>query len=87
MYKLNLEKAEEPEMGAGRGNKAREFQKHICFIDCAKAFHCVDHNKLLRTLKELGISEHPISLLRNLYVGQEATVRTRHGTTHWFQIG
>src|SRR5574341_230228 len=69
--------------------KAREFQKNIyfCFIDYAKAFDCVDHNKLWKSLKEMGISEHLICLLRNLYAGQEATVRTGHGTTDWFQIG
>ena len=63
--------------------KAREFQKNIyfCFIDYAKAFDCVDHNKLWKILKEMGISDHPTCLLRNLYAGQEATVRTRHGTT------
>ena len=75
----------------GRGTRdwgrGEEFQKNICFTDYAKAFDYVDHNKLLRTLKELGIPEHPICLLRNLYAGQEATVRTGHGTTHWFQIG
>ena len=69
--------------------KAREFQKNIyfCFIDYAKAFDCVDHNKLWKTLKEMGIPDHLTRLLRNLYAGQEATVRTRHGTTDWFQIG
>ena len=69
--------------------KAREFQKNIyfCFIDYAKAFDCVDHNKLWKILKETGISDHLTCLLRNLYAGQEATVRTGHGTTHWFQIG
>ena len=69
--------------------KAREFQKNIsfCFIDCAKAFDCVDHNKLRKILKEMGIPDHLTSLLRNLYAGQEATVRTGHGTTDWFQIG
>ena len=69
--------------------KAREFQKniHFCFIDYAKAFDCVDHNKLWEILKEMGILEHLICLLRNLYAGQEATVRTGHGTTDWFQIG
>ena len=69
--------------------KAREFQKSIyfCFIDCAKAFDCVDHNKLWKTLKEMGIPDHLSCLLRNLYAGQEATVRTGHGTTDWFQIG
>ena len=67
--------------------KAREFQKNICFIDYAKAFDCVDHNKLWKILKELGIPNHLTCLLRNLYAGQEATVRTGHGTTDWLQIG
>ena len=69
--------------------KAREFQKNIyfSFIDYAKAFDCVDHNKLWKILKEMGIPDHLTCLLRNLYAGQEATVRTRHGTTNWFQIG
>ena len=69
--------------------KAREFQKNIyfCFIDYANAFDCVDHNKLWNFLKEMGIADHLTCLLRNLYAGQEATVRTRHGTTDWFQIG
>ena len=69
--------------------KAREFQKNIYFffIDYAKAFDCVDHNKLWRILKEMGITDHLTCLLRNLYTGQEATVRTGHGTTDWFQIG
>ena len=69
--------------------KAREFQKNICFcfIDYAKAFDCVDHNKLWKILKEMGIRDHLTCLLRNLYSGQEATVRTGHGTTDWFQIG
>ena len=63
---------------------AREFQKDICFIDYTKAFDCVDHNKLWKTLKELGIPDHLTYLLRNMYAGQEATVRTGHGTTDWF---
>ena len=69
--------------------KAREFQKNIyfCFIDYAKAFDCVDQNKLGEILKEMGIPDHLTCLLRNLYAGQEATVRTGHGTTDWFQIG
>ena len=69
--------------------KAKEFQKNIyfCFIDYAKAFDCVDHNNLWKILKEMGIPDHRICLLRNLYAGQEATVRTDHGTTDWFQIG
>ena len=69
--------------------KAREFQKSIyfCFIDYAKAFDCVDHNKLWKIVKQMGIPDHLTCLLRNLYAGQEATVRTGHGTTDWFQIG
>ena len=69
--------------------KAREFQKNIyfCFIDYAKAFDYVDHNKLWKILKEMVIPDHLTCLLRNLYAGQEATVRTGHGTTDWFQIG
>ena len=69
--------------------KAREVQKNIyfCFIEYAKAFDCVDHNKLWKILKEMGIPDHLICLLRNLYAGQEATVRTGHGATDWFQIG
>ena len=69
--------------------KAREFQKNIyfCFIDYAKAFDCVDHNKLWKILKEMEIPDHFTFLLRNLYADQEATVRTGHGTTDWFQIG
>ena len=69
--------------------KAREFQKNIyfCFIDYTKAFDCVDHNKLWEILKEMGIPDHLTCLLRNLYAGQEATVRTGHGTTDWFQTG
>ena len=68
---------------------AREFQKNIyfCFIDYARAFQCVDHNKLWKILKEVGIPDHLTCLLGNLYAGQEATVRTGHGTTDWFQIG
>ena len=93
MFKLVLEKAEEPEIklptSAGSWKKTREFQKNIdfCFIDYAKAFDCVDHNKLWEILKKMGIPDHLTCLLRNLYVGQEATVRTGHGTTDWFQIG
>ena len=69
--------------------KAREFQKNIyfCFIDYAKAFDFVDHNELWKILEEIGIPDHLTCLLRNLYVGQEATVRTGHGTTGWLQIG
>ena len=69
--------------------KAREFQKnfYFCFIDCARAFDCVDHHKVWKTLKEMGIPDHLTCLLRNLYAGQEATVRTRRGKMDWFQIG
>ena len=69
--------------------KAREFQKNIyfCFTDYAKAFDCVDHNKLWKILREMEIPDHLTCLLRNLYAGQQATVRTGHGTTDWFQIG
>ena len=69
--------------------QAREFQKNIyfCFIDYAKVFDCVDHNKLWKILKEMGIAKHLTCLLRNLYAGQEATVRTGHGMIDWFQIG
>ena len=68
--------------------KAREFQRNIyfCFIDYAKAFDSMDHNKLWKILKEMGIPDHLTRLLRNLYAGQEATIRTGHGSTHWFQI-
>ena len=92
MFKLVLEKAEEPEIklptSTGSWEK-QESQKNIyfCFIDYAKAFDCVDHNKLWKIMKEMGIPDHLICLLRNLYAGQEATVRTGHGTTDWFQIG
>ena len=70
-------------------DKAREFQKNIyfCFIDSAKAFDCVDNNKLWKILEEMGIPDHPTCLLRNLYAGQEETVRTGHRTIDWFQIG
>ena len=69
--------------------KAREFQKsiYLCFFDLSKSFDCVDHNKLWKILKEMEIPDHPTCLLRNLYAGQEATVRIGHGTTDWFQIG
>ena len=69
--------------------KPREFEKNIyfCFIDYAKAFECVDHNKLWKILKQMGLPDHFTCLMRNLYAGQEATVRTGHGTTDWFQIG
>ena len=93
MFKLVLERAEEPEIklptSSASSEKAREFQKNIyfCFIDYAKVFDCVDHNKLWKILKEMGIPDHLTCLLRNPYAGQEATVRTGHGTTDWFQIG
>ena len=67
--------------------KKAEFQKNFCFIDYAKAFDCVDHNKLWKVLQEMGIPDHLTYLLRNWYAGQEATVRTRHRTTDWFLIG
>ena len=93
MFKLALEKAEEPEIklstSAG-SSKKQEFQKNIyfCFIDYAKAFDCVDHNKLWKILKEMGIPDHLTCLLRYLHTaGQESPLRTGHGTTDWFQIG
>ena len=91
-FKLDLEKAEKAEvkLPTSTGSlKKQEFQKNIyfCFIDYAKAFDCVDHNKLWKILQEMGIPDHFTCLLRNLYVGQEVTVRTGHGTTDWFQIG
>ena len=93
MFKLVLEKAEEPEIklptSAGSWKKQESSRKNMyfCFIDYAKAFDCVDHNQLWKTLKEVGIPDHLTCLLRNLYAGQEATVRTGHGTTNWLQIG
>ena len=92
MFKLVLEKTEEPEIKLPNlldHGKRREFKKNIyfCFIDYAKAFDCVDHSKLWKILREMGIPDHLTGLLRNLYAGQEATVRTGHGTTDWFQIG
>ena len=92
MFKLVLEKAEEPEIklptSAGSWKK-QEFQKstYFCFTDYANAFDCVDHNKLWKTLKEMGIPDHLTCLLRNLYSGQEATVRAGHETTDWLEIG
>ena len=86
MFKLVLEKVEEPEINIANlhwiNEKARDFQKNIyfCFIDYAKAIDCVDHNKLWKILKEMGIPDHLTCLLRNLYVSQEAIARTRHGT-------
>ena len=93
MFKLVLEKAEEPEIklptSAGSSKKQESSRKNIyfCFVDYAKAFDCVDHNKLWKILQEMGIPDHLTFLLRNLNAGQEATVRTGHGTTDWFQIG
>ena len=93
MFKLVLEKAEEPEIklptSAGSEKKPESSRKNIyfCFIGYAKAFDCVDHNKLWKILKGMGIPDHLTCLLRNLQAGQEATVRTGHGTTDWFQIG
>ena len=92
VFKLVLAKAEEPEVkwptSAG-SSKKQEFQKNIyfCFIGYAKAFDCVDHNKLWEIQQEMGMPDHLTCLLRNLYAGQEATVRTGHGPTDWFQIG
>ena len=93
IFKLDLEKAEDPEIKlptfAGSSKKQESSRKNIylCFIDYAKAFNCVDHNKLWKILKEMGLPDHLTYLLRNLYAGQEATVKTGHGTTDWFQIG
>ena len=93
MFKLVLEKAEEPEIklptSCGSSKKQESSRKKIsfCFIDCPKAFDCVDHNKLWKIVKEMGIPDCLTCLLRNLYAGQKATVRTGHGTTDWFQIG
>ena len=93
MFKLDLEKAEEVGIklltSAGSSKKQESSRKNIyfCFIDYAKAFDYVDHNKLWKILQEMGIPDHLTCLLRNLYAGQEATVRTGHGTTDWFQIG
>ena len=96
MFKLDLEKAEEPEIkmtisvGSQEKKKKREriAEKHLSLInDYAKVFDCVDPNKLWKVLQKIGIPDHLTCLLRNLYAGQEATVRTGHGTTDWFQIG
>ena len=93
MFKLVLEKAEKPEIKLPTSTepwkKQEEFQKNIyfCFIGYAKAFDCVDHNQLWKILQEMGIPDHLTCLLRNLYAGQEATVRMGHETTDWFQIG
>ena len=93
MFKLVLEKAEEPEIKwptfAGSWKKQENSRKNIyfCSIDYAKDFDYVDHDKLWKILKEMGIPDHLICLLQNLYEGQEGTVKARHGTTDWFQIG
>ena len=93
MFKLVLEKAEEPEIklptsnGSSKKQESSRKKIYFCFIDYAKAFDCVDHNKLWKILQEMGILGHLTCLLRNLYAGKETTVRTGHGTTDWFQIG
>ena len=91
MYKLDLEKAEEPEIklptSIGLEKNKGIPEKHLLLLHCAKAFDCVDHNKLWKIFKEMGIPDHLTGLLRNLYAGQEATIRTGHGTTDWFLIG
>ena len=93
MFKLDLEKAEEPEIklptsvGPSKKQESSRKNTYFCFIDYTKAFDCVDHNKLWKILKEMGIPDHFTCLLRNLYAGQEVTVRTGHGITDWFQIG
>ena len=94
MFKLDSEKAEEPEIklptSIGSQRKQRNFRKktiYFCFTDYAKTFNCGNHNKLWKTLKDMGRPDYLICLLRNLYAGQKATVRTRHGTMDWFKIG
>ena len=94
MFKLVLEKAEEPEIklptSAGSLKKqgsSRQKNLYFCFIDCAKDFECLDHNKQWKILKEMGIPDQLTCLMRNPYAGQEATVRIGRGTTDWFQIG
>ena len=93
MFKLDLEKAEEPEikLPASTGSQKKlensRKNKYFCFTDHAKAFDCVDHNKLWKILQEMGIPDHLTCLLRNLYANQEVTVTTGHGTTDWFQMG
>ena len=92
IFKLDLEKADNHRSNCQHlldNQKSKRVAKNInfCFIDYAKAFDCVDHHKLLKILQEMGIPDHVTCLLRNLYAGQEATVRTGHGTTDWFQIG
>ena len=93
MFKLDLEKAEEPEIkwsisiGSSKGQENSRKKIYFCFSDYAKAFDCVDHNKLWKIIKEKKFLDHLTCLLRNLYAGQEATVRTGHGTMDWLQIG
>ena len=93
MFKLVLEKAEEPEIklptspGSSKKQESSRKKIYFCFINYTKAFDCVDHNKLWKILQEMGIPDHLTCLLRNLHAGQEATVRTRHGTMDWFQTG
>ena len=93
MFKLDLEKVEESDIrlptsvGSLKKHESSPQKIYFYFIDYDKAFACVDHNKLWKILKEMGIPDHLTCLLRNLYGGQEATVRTGHGTTDWFQIG
>ena len=92
MDMLDLEKAEKQDIKlstfVGSQRKQENSKKiYLCFIDYAKAFDCVDHNKLWKILQEMGIPDHLTCLLRNLYARQEATVRTGHGTMNWFKIG
>ena len=93
MFKLDLEKAEQPEIklptpvGSQNTQERSRESIYFCFIDYAKAFDSVDHNKLWKILKEMGIPDYLTCLLKYLYTGQKATVRTGHGTTDWFQIG
>ena len=93
MFKLVLEKAEEPDIklptstGSSKKQESSRKTSYFCFIDYAKAFDCVDHKKLWKILREMGIPDYLTCLFGNLYAGQEATVRTGHGTTDWFQIG
>ena len=92
MFKLDLEKAEEPEIKLPTSNGSSKKQEnsrksiYFCFIDYAKAFDCVHHHKLRKMLQEMGIPDHLTCLLRNLYAGQETTLRTRYGTIDWFKI-
>ena len=94
MFKLGLEKAEKPEIklpisirSSKKQENSRKKKIYFCFTDYTKAIDCVDQNKLWKILKEMGIPDHLTCFLRNLYAGQEAAVRTGHGTTDWFQIG